>query len=689
MKKILFILCFIGYMSFGYSQVDRTQQPASSPAPSIEIGNPQKIVFDNGLTLLVVENHKLPQVNINLRMDRDLVAENEKVGTSDLLSRMMGKGSKSIPKDDFEAEIDFMGASLSFSKNGSYASTLKKYFPRVMELLYETTLHPNFLEEEFQKEKDKTIEGLRANEKSVTSAARRVENLLSYGKKHPFGEFITEEGVSKLTLNDIEEKYKELYHAGNTYMIVSGDVVFEEVVALVEQYFSRWEAKKRSYTELNDPINAQTTTLHFVEMPNAVQTEIALLNLASLSRQNPDYFPIMVANQVLGGGGEARLFLNLREDKGYTYGAYSSFRTEHKTKSIFRAGSSVRNEVADSATVEILKEVKRLTNEPITNEELELVKAKYAGSFILSLENPELIASFAFNVLTQDLDKDFYRDFLKNINAVQPEDVQRVAKKYLLYDQARIVVTGKGREILDALENISFEGKKLPIEYHDKYGNSIERPNYDVKAPEGINASYIIKQHLKGIGGTEQLKSINSLKTNYSGEIQGTTLAIESTVTNEKQMLVEMKMMGSTMQKQVINKTKGYMITQGQKMDLEGDMLSKMIEDAEIFPELNMDTETIEFLGEVDLDGVKAYEIKVSDNKTLFYDINSFYKLQSTETVSIQEQIQTTIIKFKDHKETEGIILPHTTVVSMGPQEINFTLEKATFNDPIDPQIFE
>ena len=689
MKKILFILCYIVSISFSYSQVDRTQQPASGPAPLIEIGDPQKIIFDNGLTLLVVENHKLPQVNINLRMDRHLVAENEKVGTSDLLSRMMGKGSKNIPKDDFEAEIDFMGASLSFSKNGGYASSLKRYFPRVMKLLYETSLNPNFLEEEFQKEKDKTIEGLRANEKSVTSAARRVENLLSFGKKHPYGEFNTEEGVSKLTLKDIEEKYEELYHAGNTYLIITGDVVFEEVVALVEQYFSQWQPKKVSYTELNDPINAPTTTLHFVEMPNAVQTEIALLNLASLSRQNPDYFPIMVANQVLGGGGEARLFLNLREDKGYTYGAYSSFRTEHKTKSIFRAGSSVRNEVADSATIEILKEVKRLTNEAITNEELELVKAKYAGNFILSLENPELIASFAFNVLTQDLDKDFYKDFLKNINAVQPKDVLRVAKKYLLYDQARIVVTGKGREILGALENISFEGKKLPIEYHDKYGNSIERPDYEVKLPEGINAYYVITQHLKAIGGMKKLKSINSLKTNYSGEIQGTTLAMESTVTNQKQMLVEMKMMGNTMQKQVINKTKGYMMAQGQKMDLEGDMLSKMIEDAEIFPELNMDTETIEFLGEVDLDSIKAYEIKVSDNKTLFYDINSFYKLQSTETVSMQEKIQTTITKFKDHKETEGIVLPHTTVVSMGAQEINFTLEKATFNDPIDPQIFE
>ncbi len=689
MKKILFTFCNLCYISFIFSQVDRTQLPASGPAPSIEIGDPRKIIFDNGLTLLVVENHKLPQVNINLRMDRHLVAENEKVGASDLLSTMMGKGSKNIPKDDFEAEIDFMGARLSFSKNGGYASSLKNYFPRVMELLYETTLHPNFLEEEFQKEKDKTIEGLRANEKSVTTAARRVENLLSYGKKHPYGEFITEEGVSKLTLKDIEEKYKELYHARNTYLIVSGDVVFEEVVTLVERYFSQWKPKKSSYTKLNRPINAPTTTLHFVEMPNAVQTEIALFNLASLSRQNPDYFPIMVANQVLGGGGEARLFLNLREDKGYTYGAYSSFRTEYKTKSIFRAGSSVRNEVADSATVEILKEVKRLTNEPITNEELELVKAKYAGSFILSLENPELIASFAFNVLTQDLDKNFYKDFLKNINEVQPEDVQRVAKKYFLYDQARIVVTGKGREILDALENISFEGKKLPIEYHNKYGNSIERPDYDAKAPDGINASYIIIQHLKAIGGREKLKSINSLKTSYSGEIQGTTLAIESTVTNKKQMLVEMKMMGSTMQKQVINKTKGYITVQGQKMDLEGDMLSKMIKDAEIFPELNMDSETIEFLGEVDLNGIKAYEIKVSDNKTLFYDINSFYKLQSTETVSMQEQIQTTITKFKNHKETEGIILPHTTVISVGSQKVNLNLEKVTFNDPIDPQIFE
>ena len=124
-------------------------------------------------------------------------------------------------------------------------------------------------------------------------------------------------------------------------------------------------------------------------------------------------------------------------------------------------------------------------------------------------------------------------------------------------------------------------------------------------------------------------------------------------------------------------------------MDLEGDMLSKMIKDAEIFPELNMDSETIEFLGEVDLNGIKAYEIKVSDNKTLFYDINSFYKLQSTETVSMQEQIQTTITKFKNHKETEGIILPHTTVISVGSQKINLNLEKVTFNDPIDPQIFE
>ena len=213
-------------------------------------------------------------------------------------------------------------------------------------------------------------------------------------------------------------------------------------------------------------------------MPNAVQSEIAVLNTTSLDKNNPDYFAAILANQILGGGGEARLFLNLREDKGYTYGAYSRMSDSHKTKALFKATTSVRNAVSDSAVVEMIYEVDRIGSELVTDEELEIVKAKYAGNFVISLEDPETIANFALNIKTQNLDPNFYKNYLKNINAVSKEDIFRVAKKYFKSDQAKIVVTGKGSDILDALEEILYKGKKLNVSYYDQYGNPIERPNY-------------------------------------------------------------------------------------------------------------------------------------------------------------------------------------------------------------------
>ena len=177
-----------------------------------------------------------------------------------------------------------------------------------------------------------------------------------------------------------------------------------------------------------EPSNTTETEIAFVEMPNAVQSEIAFLNTASLDKNNKDYFPALLANQILGGGGEARLFLNLREDKGFTYGAYSGLSDSHKTKARFRASTSVRNAVTDSAVVELLYEVNKIRTELVSEEELELVKAKYAGNFVISLEDPETIANFALNIKTQNLPADFYKNYLKNINKVTRDEVLAAAK---------------------------------------------------------------------------------------------------------------------------------------------------------------------------------------------------------------------------------------------------------------------
>jgi Predicted Zn-dependent peptidases len=204
-------------------------------------------------------------------------------------------------------------------------------------------------------------------------------------------------------------------------------------------------------------------------MPNGVQSVVSVINTVEFNKQNSDYFAALVANRILGGGGAGRLFNNLREDKGWTYGSYSGISESYKTKGLVIAQAQVRNEVTDSAAVELLMELDKMKNTFVLDEELNSAKAKYTGNFVLSLENPSTIAGFARNIITQDLPEDYYNSFLENINSVTKEDVQNAAKNYFLTDNTRVFITGKGSEILESIENIEYDGKKLKVRYFDKY----------------------------------------------------------------------------------------------------------------------------------------------------------------------------------------------------------------------------
>ena len=224
----------------------------------------------------------------------------------------------------------------------------------------------------------------------------------------------------------------------------------------------------------------------------------------------PIIFPMLLANAILGGGGQARLFLNLREDKGYTYGSYSSFRIDKNTRSRIRAFASVRNAVTDSSVVELVKEIKKIQELPVSQEELDQAKAKYVGDFVLALERPSTIARYALSILTEGLPADFYTTYLQKINAVSIEDIQRVTQKYFHLNRARIFVTGKGSEVLENLEKTAPLGSPLSIRFFDKYGNDAERPNYDAALPEGVNAASVIANYFDAIGGREKAESIRS-----------------------------------------------------------------------------------------------------------------------------------------------------------------------------------
>ncbi|MGA0373879.1 MAG: M16 family metallopeptidase [Flavobacteriaceae bacterium] len=689
MKKALILFFCVGFLGSLIAQIDRSVQPQPGPAPEINFGTPKEHRFVNGLTLMVVENHKLPQVSVSLRIDNPLYVEGEKAGLSGLLSRMIGKGSKNIPKDDFEEEVDFMGASLTLNAQGGYANALKRYFPRVFEMMADAALNPLFLEEEFKKEVDKVIEGLKSSEKNVKTAARRVENLLSYGKDHPFGEFVSQESVNKISIDDLDQLYQKNFHPQDAYIIIVGDIDFETAKKLTQKYFGKWPKGRVSSSSFPEPENLAQTQIAFVEMPNAVQSEVSVLSTANIDRKNPDYFALTIANQILGGGGEARLFLNLREDKGYTYGSYSRFNINHKTKSQFRAFAAVRNAVTDSAVIELLYEIDRMNKEIVTNEELKLVKEKYAGSLIRSMEDPENIANFAYNTKTQDLPPNFYNNLLKNIQKVTIEDISRVSKKYFDPNLMRVVVTGKGSDILAPLEKIEFNGNQLKVNYFDKYGNATARPVFFKPLPEGLTAMNVIEGYIESIGGKDKLKTIKTKSSISEASMQGMTLNVSNRQTTKNQMRVEVSMIGNVMQKTVINATKGYNEMQGQKMEMDGEELEKAIKDTQIFPELGIDPNQISLKGIVSLDGVDAFEVKWSDNKTVFYAVEDFLKLQTIVTIEIQGQIQSSTTTFSDYKAIEGILFPHLVKQDIGLKKLDFHVKSIILNEPMPDSLFE
>ena len=688
MKKIILSLVIALTTVSLYAQIDRTTMPEAGPAPTINLEEPTRFELKNGLTVMVVENHKLPRVSIQLSIDNPPSLEGEKAGVSSLAAGLLGNGSTNISKDAFNEEVDFLGASLNFGASSAFASSLSKYFPRILELMADAAINPNFTEEEFQKEKEKLLTGLKSQEKDVSAMAGRVQSAIAYGKEHPYGEFATEETVNKVSLEDAKKFYQTYFNPNNAYLVIIGDVDTKAVKKLVKKHFNSWEKGAQVLTNWKNPVASNEATINFIDMPNAVQSEVSVQNVVNLQMKDPDYLPTLMANRILGGGGSARLFQNLREDKAYTYGSYSSIGNSKYVPSRFRAYASVRNAVTDSAAVQILEEIQKITAEPVTQKELDAAKATYVGNFVMALERPSTIANYALNIETEGLPKDFYKTYLERINAITVADVQQAAGKYFSTENTQVVVTGKGKEVLENLEKMTFQGKKLPVKYFNTNADQVEKPEYKMELPAGVTAQSVIENYLDAIGGRAVLEKVKTVSIFASGEVQGMALNFQLIRTSDNQFMQNIEMMGRSMSKQVFNGENGYAMMQGQKMDLNPQQAAMIKDEAQPFYELHLDPEAISLEGIEKVDGENAYKVKVSGNRVAFYNVASGQKIQEITTTEIMGQIIESTMKFGDYKEASGIMFPFYLGQMMGPQLIEFTIEKIEVNSGVTAEDF-
>ena len=683
MKKFIYIAASL-FLTMTMQAQDRPQ-PKAGPAPSININKPQSFVLKNGLKVLVVENHKLPRVSFNLTLDNPPYAEGTKKGVSDLLSSMIGNGTQSVSKNAFNEEIDFLGANINFWDSGASANGLSRYSKRILELMADGALNPLFVQEEFEKEKEKIIEGLKSEEKSVSAIAGRVENVLTYGKEHYKGEYTSEETLKNVTLNDVILNYNTYFAPSNAYLVIVGDVNFKDVKKEVERLFGKWKKATAPQLTYSDPKDVQYSQINFIDVPNAVQSEIALVNLSNLKMTDKEYFAALLANQILGGGGEGRLFLNLREKHGWTYGAYSSIGTG-KYINKFRSGSSVRNVVTDSAIVEVFNELKKIRTELVSEEDLKNAKAKYIGNFVMQIEKPSTIAGYALNKETQGLPEDFYENYIKNINAVTAEDIKNAANKYFLADKTRVVIVGKAGDVLPGLETMS-KREKLPIFYFDKYGNPTEKPEVKKPVPAGVTAQTVLNDYIKAIGGEKAVKNVKTLAVMSSGTVQGTPLELV-VKTAPKKLGVEMKAMGMTMMKQVVNDKEAYMVQQGQRKDFKDQELKDMQAEATTFKELGLLTEKgITLTGIENINGADAYAVK-NGKSTYYYDVKTGYKIAEAKELEQGGQKMTQTTYYQDYKDVKGLKFPYKTIMNVGI-EIELITTEVKINEGVTDADFK
>lgn len=672
MKQIKYIaVAFLISGMFSAQKIDLNAMPKPGPTPTINIAQPKTFTLANGLTVMVVENNKLPRVNMSLSMDKPPVYEGDIVGVSSIMADQLGKGTKTLSKEKFNEKIDFLGATLRFSSSGASANTLSKYFPEILALMGDAMINPKFSAEEIQTSKERQLEELKSEEKNASAIANKVSNALIYGKNTARGEFETPETINKIQPKDVENFYKKYYAPDNAYLVIVGDVDFETVKKQVEKIFGKW---KKSGVKIPMPQPAQNvakTEINLVDVPNAVQSIIQVGNISTLKMKDPLYFAGAMANYILGGGGEARLFMNLREKNGFTYGAYSSLSTG-KYSPHFEAEASVRNEVTDKAVTEFMNELKGIAT--VTPEELERTKAKMKGSFIMSLEKPETIARFALQQKVQDLPANFYTNYLKSIDQVSAADISKVVKANILPNQSRIFIAGKASEIAEGLEKLGY-----PVKYFDANANPTAKPEAK-KIAADVSVESIAKNYITAIGGQEKVAKINSLTTVAKATVQG--MPMELTLISGKggKSLMELKMMGNTLQKIVFDGKDGYMEAQGQKIPMPEEAKKEAAKKTEIFPELAFKNGAgYELKGIENINNEEAYAVK-SGNTTYFYSVKTGLKVGENQTQKMGDQEMVIPTVYSDYRDVEGVKLPFKITQNMGGTELNFEVQRYDIN---------
>ena len=667
------------------SKVDRTHAPAAGPAPKIQIGNYQVATMDNGLKLIVVENHKLPRLSYSIHLDVDPILEGEKAGYVGMAGDLLGTGTSSRTKAQIDESVDYLGASLNTSATSVSGNCLKKHSDEFLALMSDVLLHPTFSQEELEKMKKKMLSSLANDKTSANSLSEKIGSVMSYGKNHPYGEQMSEETIGRITRDDLVNYYTAYFKPNIAYLIVVGDITFDQAKAEVDKHFSTWHKGDVKKSEYKKPTFPATNRVVFVPLPGAVQSVIDVTYPVDILPGTSDAITASVLNNVLGGGGfQTRLMQNLREGKAYTYGAYSEISPDDVIGR-FSAGASVRNAVTDSAVKEILFEMNRLVTEPIPDSTLQLVKNIMTGNFARSLERPQTVANFALNIQKYKLPADYYETYLQKLNAVTSADLQAMAKKVVKPENAYITVVGN-KEVAEKLAKFAGNGK---VEIMNADGTEFSELQ---PAPAGVTVQSVLENYVAARGGIEVLSKVKSFEQIGTMSLGGMSLSLNIKMKDSNKFRMAVNMGQMEMMLQVMNGDKGYMAQMGQKEVMDESMREDLILEADMLAALNYAkyglTATLKGIDKVEKEDAYVVEVKKKNGESVtdYYSVSSGLKLKSLSVGGESGMMAET--NYMEYITFSGVKYASKQIQSADGQQIVLSITEMKVNPKLDDKDF-
>ncbi|HEX2713022.1 MAG TPA: pitrilysin family protein [Candidatus Acidoferrales bacterium] len=447
---------------------------AGAPRP-LNLPVPKSFRLANGLTVIYNQRPGLPVVAANLVVRTGSDANPpDKPGLANFTVTMLDQGTSKRNALQIADEAAQLGAELNTSSTTDASMltvrALKMNFPPALGLLADLALHSSFPQEEIDRQRASRLASLDQRRQNPATVASQVMEAALYGPRHPYGypEIGTEASIKATAREDLVAFWKQNFAPNNAALVVAGNIGLEELKALAETHFGTWQRRSPAKAALGVPATT-SAKLVLVDKPGAPQTRLRVA-IVGAPRSTPDYAPLEVMNASLGGLFSSRINLNLREEHGYTYGAFSQF-VYRRSAGPFFVSSGVRTDVTAPAVTEIFKEVRRMAATPLTAEELRLAKDSLVRSLPGDFETSPGAATSFSRLYIYDLGLDYYSQLPERLSSITSEAAQAVAKKYLVPEEMVTIAVGDRAKIEPELAKLNLG----PVEIRDADGNVIKK----------------------------------------------------------------------------------------------------------------------------------------------------------------------------------------------------------------------